>query len=251
MPWEAGYFLDISGMSDSQETAIKMEALLDKERLLKVQAIKEGKARALAIGAGLLLRLAYVCARGRCETSSNLQPRHRDIVSTGTTCVRGQYEILTPEELLEEVGKLPLDLEPRYCIGAHGKPYFQDEAFFFSLSHSEELVLCAVSDHEIGVDVQMITGMDWKKLADRFYSEEETVYLQTLSARSGEDAREEFFRLWCRKEAYGKMTGKGAAPYLNKSFLGQVDGVVIKEDAVAIRDNKYHFCVSRSVKAGI
>ena len=40
-------------------------------------------------------------------------------------------------------------------LGAHGKPYLAGrDDLFFSLSHSGSIALCAVSDRELGADVQ-------------------------------------------------------------------------------------------------
>ena len=63
--------------------------------------------------------------------------------------------------------------------------------------------------------------------------------MTTMLAISEESAREEFFRLWCRKEAYGKMTGEGAAPYLKRSMLEMPKGFMAWDKAFTLRGVKY------------
>ena len=59
--WKACYLLD---MGQEQAMMQEMEALLDRERLLKYQGMKEGRAKALCLGAGVLLRLAWAESQG-------------------------------------------------------------------------------------------------------------------------------------------------------------------------------------------
>lgn len=219
--WEACYLLD---MGQGQAMIREMEALLDRERLLKYQEAKEGRAKILCLGAGALLRLAWAesQAEGRCILSEG---------EPGQAALR----LLTPGDLVRRLRELAESPEPRYCYGEKGKPYFKDSPLSFSLSHSGELVLCAIADHEIGVDVQKVIDLDWEKLAKRFFSPMECDSLGT--------DRELFFRLWCRKEAYGKLTGEGAAIYLGQSFLEGKKGIFTREGALSLREETYCYCI--------
>ncbi len=89
--------------------------------------------------------------------------------------------------------------------GAQGKPLFRDlPGLYFNLSHSGDLVLLAVSDAEVGCDIQKIKSGG--KIADRFFTERENRAL----AEAGDDERDELFtRFWARKESYIKATGEG------------------------------------------
>ncbi len=96
----------------------------------------------------------------------------------------------------------------------NGRPYFTDLPVTFSLSHSEQLVVCAVCRTEgtaapppsIGVDTESLSRialMDYRALCRRYATgAERQVYLPEPSA-------EQFLRLWTRKEALLKQTGKG------------------------------------------
>ncbi|MCR5461377.1 MAG: 4'-phosphopantetheinyl transferase superfamily protein [Acetatifactor sp.] len=242
--WKACYLLD---MGQEQAMMQEMEALLDRERLLKYQGMKVGRAKALCLGAGVLLRLAWA------ESQSGLLPDEskngffRDKSQSG----REAPQILTPSRVVRCLRELPKCPEPRYRHGEKGKPYFEDSQLSFSLSHSGDLVLCAIADHEIGADLQMITEVRWEQLAERYYSTQEQDYLGIFAEKragcfrpSETNARLEFFSLWCRKEAYGKMTGDGLAPYLGRPILEEEAGISIWEGQLDLRDETYCYCIT-------
>ena len=93
----------------------------------------------------------------------------------------------------------PLD----YSLDANGKPYFENGSVFFSLSHSGNYAVCAVSDCEVGVDIEQ-PRRNSLKLAKRFFTEGE----YELIAESA-DPDEQFCRIWVIKESYIKATGSG------------------------------------------
>ena len=107
-----------------------------------------------------------------------------------------------------------------------------DISLFFSLSHSENMMICAVACFNIGADCQKrnIENIDsCKKIADRFYSKKENIFLDSLldssnPEKSDKDIKNKeqtyinnFFRIWTKKEAYIKYTGKGLSEGL-KNF---------------------------------
>ncbi len=93
------------------------------------------------------------------------------------------------------------------CYGPNGKPYIQAERrIFFNVSHSEERLLCAVSDEEVGCDVEKVRDIS-VKVAKRFFSPEE--YAKIAEKETAEEQRDMFFRLWTLKESFMKVTGLG------------------------------------------
>ncbi len=96
-----------------------------------------------------------------------------------------------------------------YRYGPHGKPYFADPDLpFFNLSHSGDYVVLALSNTECGIDLQkMEEGRDLVSLAERFFTPAEAEMVRQEGDRA-------FYRLWTRKESYGKCTGEGIAPVL-------------------------------------
>ena len=92
-----------------------------------------------------------------------------------------------------------------YCYGPYGKPYLENGNSYFSIAHSNNLVILAVSDTEIGADIQVISPIRPSVLR-RCFTDAEQDYIGTDATR--------FTELWVQKEAYAKHTGRGlTAPY--------------------------------------
>lgn len=89
--------------------------------------------------------------------------------------------------------------------GKYGKPYIEnDKCFHFNLSHTDCAVVVAVSDEEVGVDVEKIKRVDLK-VSNRFFSNAEKEFINLTPERTNN----RFFEIWTRKEAYVKCSGKG------------------------------------------
>ena len=100
-----------------------------------------------------------------------------------------------------------------------GKPFLKNSRFNFNLSHSGELALVAIAENlHVGVDVELIRAkINYRELADRFFSKDEKSYLQSFY---DPEAKKEFFRLWVRKEAFVKAKGCGLSePLENFSVI--------------------------------
>lgn len=88
-----------------------------------------------------------------------------------------------------------------------GKPYLAGkENLFFNLSHSENMVMCAVADKEVGCDVERKTEFDGA-LASYVMTKQELQQIYGLESEAKQ--QEMFFRLWTLKESYMKATGLG------------------------------------------
>lgn len=120
--------------------------------------------------------------------------------------------------------------------GESGKPYLADNAVFFNLSHSENTVICAVSEREIGVDAEKVGEVDLE-IARRFFHRDEFELLENLP--TNEEKREMFFRLWTLKESFVKALGKGILTPLD-SFC-----IELGKGEISVRQNvtshKYFF----------
>ena len=87
-----------------------------------------------------------------------------------------------------------------------GKPYLENSpGIRFNLSHSGYIAMCAISDKEIGCDVERIESPRLA-LAKRFFSVEEREYLEGLPQDERERA---FYDIWTLKESFLKATGTG------------------------------------------
>ena len=77
-----------------------------------------------------------------------------------------------------------------------GKPYFEDGPCF-NISHSGRYVVMAVSDKEIGVDIEEIIEKNMDMLL-RIFNEAEAKMIKEHA---------DFYYLWCAKESLIKCTG--------------------------------------------
>jgi 4'-phosphopantetheinyl transferase len=165
---------------------------LDGERLEAVQRRATEKEKLRALAAGLLLRLAQ---------------------EAGFDTPEG---VLDPETVLMRLQTAGPAPEHPYVKGHHGKPAFADHALpRFNITHSGDHVLLALSDREVGIDLQEHRGLKLQETADRFFSAEEAEALRS----AGEERTELFYRLWTRREAYGKTLGCGVVPVMGKNYL--------------------------------
>lgn len=98
----------------------------------------------------------------------------------------------------------------------YGKPFAKDLAVEFNVSHSGDMVVCAVSDRPVGIDVEQIRPMR-DSVAKRICSQEELDYWSDTSADEAERLNR-FFEIWTAKEAYCKCIGTGIQDF---SFLRQ------------------------------
>lgn len=110
-----------------------------------------------------------------------------------------------------------------FVYGEHGKPSLSGhEGIFFNLSHCSAAVACAVSNQEIGIDIESL-GRYKKSLAEHTLSDEELSLLSHASfdGLSPEASKDLFFTiLWTKKEAVLKLLGTGITDNL-KTILSQ------------------------------
>ncbi|MBR1742986.1 MAG: 4'-phosphopantetheinyl transferase superfamily protein [Lachnospiraceae bacterium] len=133
---------------------------------------------------------------------------------------------------LGEWGISSEDLE--ICYHENGKPYLGNRnGVFFNLSHSGEYVICAVSEKEVGCDVEKISEYR-EGVAKRFFSSSE--YEMLLDLKTEQEKAEIFFRLWTLKESYIKAIGKGLSMPLD-SFSFSFEAPMVQEFA----GEKYYF----------
>ncbi|PHR28832.1 MAG: hypothetical protein COA36_05925 [Desulfotalea sp.] len=103
-----------------------------------------------------------------------------------------------------------------------GRPFWFENNratdLFFSLSHTKNMVCCALSRHqEIGCDIESLQPRKYlQELAERVFSEQEHNYYQQLPLQS---QSEFFYRSWTLKEAFIKALGQGLRiPLTSLSF---------------------------------
>lgn len=117
-----------------------------------------------------------------------------------------------------------------FCYGERGKPAIANSPIplQFNLSHSQDLLLCAVSQsHRVGIDVEIIREIaDLNALSHRFFHASEAAAIQTAEQSSQPTL---FLRHWTCKEAVLKAIATGLAE------LSSVEVAIAATDAVLIR----------------
>ena len=92
---------------------------------------------------------------------------------------------------------------PEFVYNEFGKPSLPNLPIHFSLSHCKDAVACAVSNHNIGIDVESIVPYN-PDVARRVCTAYE---LKMLEQSSNKDV--DFIKLWTVKEAISKYEGMG------------------------------------------
>ncbi len=85
----------------------------------------------------------------------------------------------------------------------NGKPYILNSDLHFNMSHSSDMVFCAVSYAEIGCDVQAVKEFN-PKISKRFFTDFEDVLLLESTKQD-----RLFTKLWTLKESVLKQKGVG------------------------------------------
>lgn len=202
------YIADLTGLKDSYDEKWN---ILHRSRAEKLASYKIFADKVRSLGAGLLLEKGLV-----------------DYLQLRNAAQEAKFQ---DDAFLENISVLPKDADGRYVIdyayGPQGKPYFKDyPGICFNLSHSGNLVVLALADTEVGIDVQEHRGYN-EKIARRFYHEKE---IKMLEAVSDPIEREKlFYRIWTCKEGYIKYTGKGMGQELRNFYWDRCDNTVCIE----------------------
>lgn len=105
----------------------------------------------------------------------------------------------------EFCGIAPQDIS--FSKNEYRKPFADNLQVYFSVSHSGDMVVCAVSDREIGIDIEKVKPYNLRT-AERFATPHELEYVS--SSQNG------FFEIWTLKEAYFKCIGTGLGADIKK-----------------------------------
>lgn len=117
----------------------------------------------------------------------------------------------TVEEKLKSLLRGKLGFEPEIKRTENGKPYIEGNPLFFSIAHSGERAVIALSDKPVGVDMEIFKKRTRESLIKR-YSERERAEICT---------EEDFLRHWTAREAYIKLYGLTLArEYKKLEFFG-------------------------------
>ena len=103
------------------------------------------------------------------------------------------------------LGEAPARLA--FSANPFGKPLLVGGGIHFSLSHSQDQMMLAIAEVEVGCDIEALDPeIDWPPLAARLFAPGERAALAGMSGEKGPCA---FFDCWVRKEAFVKAIGRG------------------------------------------
>ncbi|PQA94563.1 hypothetical protein B0A69_08860 [Chryseobacterium shigense] len=130
-----------------------------------------------------------------------------------------------------EIGRLP-----------NNKPYLKGHSIYFNISHSKNLVICAIADFPVGIDIEFsddtINYLDFQ--FQMTAGEFEKIH-------HSEDKIKSFFTYWTKKEAVLKAEGSGilipldSFEILNNECI--IDGKKFFTKEIFI-DKKYSCCIA-------
>lgn len=98
---------------------------------------------------------------------------------------------------------------------AEGKPFAEDLDVHFSISHSENLAVCAVSDNPIGIDCEYIRDINLRLTKIACTDSDKEFIFGTDDAY---EQKHRFFIVWTAKEAYFKFLGTGITNLKSVSY---------------------------------
>lgn len=195
------YVLHLHSCEEETRQSFLREALecVDPVRRNKTERLKGTGAKAASLGAGMLLQKIAMDLTEGIENTDILFLEEDELLA-----------VLQARMLREQTPPFSFSYE----YGEQGKPQIVNFPKKFNLSHSGDYVVCAVGDGEVGADIQKWVPYK-ERTAERFFAPTEWKLLQELPASQ---RTELFYRLWSRKEAYGKYTGQGIGSAVGEDF---------------------------------
>lgn len=125
---------------------------------------------------------------------------------------------------------------PLFKTEKYGKAYISNfENVYFNLSHSGKMVLCAISDREVGVDIEYSDPEIDLNIAKLYFYNGE--YESIMNSQNPAD---EFFEYWVLKESYMKYTGLGMNLKLDSFEIKIGDEIKLKNDDEGLKFNLFN-----------
>ena len=126
-------------------------------------------------------------------------------------------------------------VRPIFKTGEYGKAYISNyENIHFNLSHSGKFVSCAISDSEVGIDVEYNDPAIDLDIAKQYFFN--TEYENIMQSEKPSD---EFFNYWVLKESYMKYTGLGFNLELDEFEIMIKDKIELKDDKDHLKFNLF------------
>ncbi len=125
-----------------------------------------------------------------------------------------------------------------FARGEHGKPYVLNIPTHFSISHSGNFTVVAISNEPIGIDCEVIRDFSAIVAHKTFNTCERNYVAGNTADRKKSEMEKAFYEIWTAKEAYLKYTGQGLSGGINAlSFEGDYNKLkAINKDIELVYD---------------
>ena len=109
----------------------------------------------------------------------------------------------------------------RYHRNEHGKPYLMETPeIYVNWSHSRDYVICAISDKEVGIDLQKMDREPKENLIRKALTMEERKEYEAVPLK---ERKKRFYEYWSVKESFLKALGTGFYTSLDCFYVDWVD----------------------------
>ncbi len=98
----------------------------------------------------------------------------------------------------------------------NGKPFVVNEEIFISISHTGKDIVIAISEKEVGIDIEQIKLRNYQKIADKFLKKKVS-------------SLDEFYCEWTKYEAKFKHGGENGV-FFTKDIFENVKMTIFSED---------------------
>lgn len=111
----------------------------------------------------------------------------------------------------------------------YGKPFIKNMNIYFNISHSNDYVVCIISNNEIGIDIEKIRNVK-KNIINQFATPNEIIYI----SESNDNFNQKCYEVFTLKEAYFKCLGTDLSNIKNVEFD-------IKNKLIKCNDDNFSF----------
>jgi len=158
------------------------------------------------------LKLLHLCSK---EKKSQTKQLIYDLNYKQTICANSLIYYL----LYCKTGLL--HYKPILQYNKFGKPYLNPIVEFnFNISHSENWVVLARSDSDVGIDIEKIQP-DIYNIAKNYFSTTERHYINSSFSKTEKNNR--FIKIWTLKESFVKFLGTGLNTHLNTFSICDIE----------------------------
>ena len=128
-----------------------------------------------------------------------------------------QISLWAKQMLVNKIKEEGFEFNTEINYSLKGKPFFRfNPNLHFSISHTNEYIAIALSEKQIGIDIEK-ERKSKLEIANRFFHNKEAEYLASIK-----DIREQnkaFTKIWTIKESYVKCIGTGIANNFKSFYI--------------------------------